>query len=318
MLYCFLTEEINNSAYNLFTIQKEYAQRIDAICIGNIERQKITDTVGKSIDFNGKKVLLRCTYDSLSLGFKLLEKYGVDTVETATDVGKIENWLNLGLVKRQILEIELSELLTSFPTAFNRVDKVFLKSKHKGFSAIISTSRIVQHDFEVIGFLESQCEKYGNKMLLSKYIPIKLDSLGLRESRHFIFDNKVANSSRLLHSIKHTVPKSHTVKAQEFAQRIKEHESFPSNYVLDIGEFVDDNENAYLDIVEINPVSCSTCYVNNSIFSVTVPEIKEYRKQLLMGWEFCYDAMRHPQNYFTTRLSNKNYNFEFDSRHLFL
>ena len=93
---------------------------------------------------------------------------------------------------------------------------------------------------------------------------------------------------------------------------------FPANYVLDLCEFTDNNGNSYVDIVELNPLSCSMCFVNNSIFSADVPEIRECQKLLLMGYEFCFDALRNPQNYAITRTSNKSYSYASDSRYIFI
>ena len=121
--------------------------------------------------------------------------------------------------------------------------------------------------------------------------------LGTREIRHIILNNQVVNSSRALHSLKHTVPKSHKNIAIHMVDHIRRLGVFPANYALDLGEFIDSNGNSYIDIVELNPISCSMCYVNNSIYADVVPEIGECQRQLMMGAEFCYDAIANPKNY---------------------
>ena len=93
---------------------------------------------------------------------------------------------------------------------------------------------------------------------------------------------------------------------------------FPANYALDLGEFIDSNGNSYIDIVELNPISCSMCYVNNSIYTNVVPEISECQHQLMMGVEFCYDAIANPKNYDMLRISNKNYTYVSDNQYSFL
>lgn len=121
--------------------------------------------------------------------------------------------------------------------------------------------------------------------------------LGTREIRHIILNNQVVNSSRVLHSLKHTVPKSHKNIAIHMVDHIRRLGVFPANYALDLGEFIDSNGNSYIDIVELNPISCSMCYVNNSIYADVIPEIGECQRQLMMGAEFCYDAIANPKNY---------------------
>ena len=262
-------------------------------------------------------VLLRCTYDNMIAGIRLLSKQGANLVETEHDVERIESWYRLGLTRRSIQEVELSELMSA-QNHLGIEDKIFLKSKHKGFSAIIGVVRIARHDAETVAFLEEQSRRYGSRMVLSKYLPIKNDSLGTRETRHIILNNQVVNSSRSLHSLKHTVPKSHKNIAIHMANHIRSLGVFPANYVLDLGEFVDCNGDSYIDIVELNPISCSMCYVNNSIYADVVPEISECLHQLMMGVEFCYDAIANPKNYDTLRISNKNYTYVSDNQYSFL
>ena len=65
--------------------------------------------------------------------------------------------------------------------------------------------------------------------------------LGTREIRHIILNNQVVNSSRALHSLKHTVPKSHKNIAIHMVDHIRRLGVFPANYALDLGEFIDSN-----------------------------------------------------------------------------
>lgn len=317
MFYCFLNEDIQGLTQDPLNIQKEYAQRIGYLCVGDLEKQTLFVAPGYDLTRADEKMLLRCSYDNLKAGLRLLEMHGANLVETESDIEQIESWHTFGLTSRPIREVSLSELLMASPDTLGAPDKIFLKSKHKGFSAIIDTSRIVRRDPEVVSFLETQCGKYGTQIIVSKYVPIKTDSIGTRETRHIILDGCLANSSRFLHTVKHTVPRSHRVKAQELVHQIKALGTFPSNYVLDLGEFIDDDGTPYLDIVELNPLSCSMCYVNNSIFDVTVPEINELQKTLMMGYEYCYDATRNPQRYMQERSSNRSYVFTSEERYYF-
>lgn len=317
MYYCFLREDIDGLTNDPLLIQKEYAQRLGSLCVGSLEQQSIFDDSGLAISIANERVLLRCAYDNLIAGLRLLETHGANLIETEDDVERIEAWYKLGLTDRQIWEVDFSELLAISAKLSGVVDKVFLKSQRKGFSAVISTARIAQRDPEVVAFLATQSRKHSNRMILSKYIPIKTDSFGTRETRHVILNNQVTSSSRLIHSVKHTVPKSHKVKAQEVSLQIKKMGTFPSNYVLDLGEFIDVAGKTYVDIVELNPLSCSMCFVNNSIFTVAVPEISECQQQLLMGYEFCYDALRNPRRYALMRISSRSYSYISDSMHFF-
>lgn len=323
MYYCFLSEDIKNLEGDPLTLQKEYAQKIGMLCIGDIAGHQILDESNRPINLAGHKVLLRSTYDNMIPGLRLLQNSGAELVETETDVEKIENWHNQKITHRRIWDIRLSDMehgplngdLQEFLIK-NRV--VFLKSRRKGFSAVIKSSKILQRDSEVFFFLRNASAKYGVQMLLTSYHTLKTDSMGTRESRHVIMNGQVINSSRFVRAVKHTVPRSHIVKAGEIANKISDIEDFPKNYTLDLGEFLDSDEKVYIDIVELNPLSCSMCYVNNSIFDTVLPEIEEKQKQLFMGPEYCYDAIRNPQNYFMTRSSNRVYTYTSTERYSFL
>ena len=151
-----------------------------------------------------------------------------------------------------------------------------------------------------------------------KYIEILTSKLAALRAHTDISQEDLVNSSRSLHSLKHTVPKSHKNIAVHMADHIRSLGVFPDNYALDLGEFVDCNGDSYIDIVELNPISCSMCYVNNSIYTNVVPEISECQHQLMMGVEFCYDAIANPKNYDMLRISNKNYTYVSDNQYSFL
>ena len=165
MYYCFLKEDIEQLTYDPFIIQKEYAMRLGSLYVGSLEQQTIYDASGTKVSIADKRVLLRCTYDNMIAGIRLLSKQGANLVETEHDVERIESWYRLGLTRRSIQEVELSELMSA-QNHLGIGDKIFLKSKRKGFSAIIGAARIAQHDAETIAFLEEQSRRFGGRMLL--------------------------------------------------------------------------------------------------------------------------------------------------------
>lgn len=317
MYYCFIAEDIANLSNDPLSIQKNYAERLNALCIASLIKQTVLDPSGNPVILKGKKVLLRCTNDNFSYGIQLLLKFGADLVETQDNIRQIENWHKLGITRRKIYELSFPELIENFPIELISNEAVFVKSKSKGFSAIINPSKLVQQESQVIDFLKIQARKSQQNMLFSRFIPMRADSLGIRETRHVVLNNKIISSSRLLYSLKHTVPKSHRIRAQEIIKQIENLGTFPSNYILDLGEFIGEDE-PYLDVIEFNPISCSMCFVNNSIFEIAVPEISKIKGQLQLGLEFCYDAISHPQNYELTRVSNRNYTYLSEERYSFL
>ena len=82
---------------------------------------------------------------------------------------------------------------------------------------------------------------------------------------------------------------------------------FPASYVLDLGDFIDADGCTYTDIVELNPLSSSLCYVNSSPFTVEVPEIAQVRQTWGMGFQFCLDYLSAPDRYVFTKPANRSY-----------
>ena len=246
-------------------------------------------------------------------GISVLEQLDYKLVENERDIDFIEEWYQLGLSTRKILKINLEEFLEMEITGevenfLKTYKKIFIKSETKGFCAIVHGEKILQKDAKLVGFLKEKCNLYGNKLLMTNFFEIKEDSLGKRESRHVVLNGKLINSSRRIHSLKHCVPKSHLDKAKEIINKVSKIENYPQNYVLDIGDFVINGE-VVVDIVELNPISCSMCYVNNSVFEKELPEIEFIKKKLMIGNEYCYDALKNPNYYFEIRKSNKCYSY---------
>lgn len=319
MYYCFFKDDIQSHTGNIFSIQYEYAKRIDKHRVILLSNTHGSDNYYEAERTKDEPVLLRCSYDLLLQGFTILGSTGANLLEDKGNFDTIESWYRYGLAKRQIIELTMNDLLSdraaqNMASLLHGMSKIFIKSKKKGFSAIINANRIMSPDYELKTFLEEQCDKYGHELLLSQYYPLRLDSLGTRETRHIIIDNKVLNSSRCVHSIQHSVPKSHKEEAGKIAREIRALANFPRSYVLDVGEFINAGGQPVLDIVEINPLSCSICYINNSVFQTPTPEIDCIYQRTHMGFEFCYDALIHPDNYSQSRVSNKSYSY-FSNEH---
>ena len=152
--------------------------------------------------------------------------------------------------------------------------------------------------------------------MISELYGIRSDSLGNKESRHFVVDGKIVNSSRQLKSIRHAVPQNLLTHAEEIVKSISQVQGFPKNYVIDICEF-ERGGRSFVDVVEMNPVTTSLCYVNNSVFFEMVPEVVSIRNKLRMGVEFCFDAITHPERYLQKRHSGVSYAYYSETQYDF-
>lgn len=322
MLYCFIEEELAQLPEDdPLCIQDRYAGRLQQLCLYSLRRNMIMDQNNQKLEVMGKRILLRTSCQYLYEGIKAIKIAGGIPAETELDIKKIENWPELSISKRPVLAYSFQELKNSIKLKtvheiLNEWKEVFVKTREKGFSSRISVQRLLQNDDEVMSFLEKHCQK-EDILFLAEWMDIKEDSLGKKESRHIVMDGRIINSSRPLHSLKHVVPQSQRYAATELVKQISGREDFPKNYILDLGEFVKD-ENSFIDIVELNPLTPAMCYVNNSIFENVIPEIQPIFEKTGMGAEYCYDLMKHGERYAMVRRNGENYQYTDEKRYCFI
>ena len=314
MIYGFVDEDLKIiNKENPLYIQAEYAKKIGKFSLVSLEKESFEGTFPCTCD---EKVFLRTTCENFEAALNVLENIDVEPVETMDDVEYIQNWFQLGLTKRIICKMTLEDILG--PRGRSWVEKnlteypyLFIKSFVKGFSCVVSKDRLFDGDKKMTEFLTTQCALWGKEIMVSGFCEIKKDSLGTKETRHVILNGKVMNSSRQIKSLVHNVPKSHSMKAHEVANTLREIKHFPENYMMDIGEFIDDKGQVYIDIVEINPVSTAMCYLNNSIFENIGNEelCVSSTDTLNMGIEFYNDYIKNPEMYHVRRSSNGHYTY---------
>ena len=322
MLYCFIREELEHLRDNdPMLIQFRYAKRLGSACLYNQKKEEITDAAGMFIDVSKQEILLRTSYPYMYEGIRGIQQAGGSPVENESDIRQIENWVDLQISKRRIVSFCYDELYQEeIPEKIEKILResnwVFVKTRKKGFTAKISTNRLLQKDKEIKLFFEMHCPK-EDVLFMSEWLDMKRDSLGKKESRHVIWNGKVMNSSRAVHSIRHTVPQSERYAAEKMAEEISKIKGFPKNYILDIGEVLKD-EKLVPDVVELNPITPAMCYVNNSIFTERLPEVMHIYRELGMGAEYCLDAMEHRERYAKIKKVGETYTYISDNTFCFL
>ena len=323
MYYCFVEEDLAGLCdEDPLMIQAKYAKRLGLYCCCCLSDETVSDQERQSMDLDSKCVFLRATCDSTMPAVNILLSHGAKLLENLDDIHIIENWDILPLAKRQLFSVRLEDVLrTSFSpevrSFLSATPILFIKSRKKGFSAELPSKRLLELDFEIISLIKEHLTHPFQELMLSEKLEVKADSLGLKETRHFVFDGILANSSRPLHSVKHAIPRTLLDKAKTLVDVISAIEDFPKNYVIDVGEFMK-NGDMFLDIIELNPITNALCYVNNSAFDDVVPEAFAFHRNTGMGAEYCYDAIENPSRYTQRLYSNARYTYKNDDHHSFL
>lgn len=314
MLYCFILQELTAmQEEEPLNIQARYARRINKFLCCDLESERVTDQFGRWTSVEYQHVVLRSTYENMFHGLDILKHHGALLLEDKDAVFHILHWEQMFLSQRKIFSVNYKDILErnvpqDIIDFLNKEERIFIKSRKKGFSAIIASSKLCDGDKRMENLLKTYDVSQSEDIMVSKCYDIKTDSLGNIESRHIVMNNKIWNSSRMLHSVKHNVPASLLDNAQRLVDLISSYNNFPHSYVLDVGKFIGDGKE-FIDIVEINPITCSLCYVNNSIFKEIDAELFSISSKLGMGIEYCYDSVEHPNRYVQKRYINCNYNY---------
>ncbi len=312
MYYCFICEDINGLEENdPLKIQVKYADKIGKLILCDIKSAKIMDSTRNVVAINHKEIFLRGTCENYLAAAKIISAAGGILLETIADIEQIESWSKYIKPIRKIYDIKAKDIME---IAFDKEimdflvihDKVFIKTRKKGCSICVSTEKIFSKDLELKKIIKELNPE--TDMLLSPYYEMDEDSYGKKEARFFVFNNEIKSCSRTLHSVKHSVSKRLKETALEVIEKISNISNFPVNYVLDIGVFKDEAA-TFMDVIELNPITCSLCYVNNSIFNISVPEIEEIVLKFGAGYEYCYDLLSNSNRYVYRKSVGDNFEY---------
>ena len=178
---------------------------------------------------------------------------------------------------------------------------------------IFNTVKLLRENDDVLELYQHQF-KY---VIVDEYQDISRQRFDLTTALSEVCDGKIINCSRHIHSVKHNVPKSLKLFAEQIVKSISENDDFPKNYVIDIAEFEKECDR-FIDIVELNPFSTSQCYVNNSVFLQADNKIIDTYRVLRFGYEYCLDYLDNPEKYVIERLTQENYEYSSDSQYCFV
>lgn len=313
MWYCFIREDLDFvQPGDPLAIQSAYAKAINRFLVIDISTGNVVDQNNASIDVESEAVCLRGSCEFFTAALRLLQQKGCDLLEQEDDVQTILRWELLQLTKRKVVSVKAGDMLSGHfweeaQEILRENEVVFIKSREKGFSARVLSSKVTNGDRDIVRIIRKHCAPETD-ILLSEPMNIKQDSISKKESRHFIRNNRILNSSRPIHSLAHTVPMTLMREAEQIVSHIAATGDFPCNYVLDLA-LVERNGETTADIIEFNPFGTSMCYVNNSIFVESIPELLSEQDRNCYGYEYQLDMKRNPGRYKMKRNSGKNFSY---------
>ena len=284
MLYCFISELLKLVDHtHPYWIQHQYAIRINKYIEYSFEKDGFYDKQGNKMRPPSDRVLWigDCIFATAMDG--VTERYGLDSVDSEQTRKSIESWYMLGVTKREIKGTDINGALDyagSHPL-------FFLKTASKGSSTVVQD-----------GFIDDLFWKSGDCLVVSEYQEIVEDDMGKKEVRCMVLDGEVLNCSRYVHSIRHTISDTWYREAEIIKNKIIGNTGFPRSFTMDLAMFRDNDGNSYYDLVEVNSLSTALCYINNSLFTDIVPEIKEVYNETCWGYEYCFDYLKGENSYY--------------------
>lgn len=322
MWYCFIREDLDfMQPGDPLEIQSTYAKAINRFLMIDISSGNITSQNNAAIDVVGETLCLRGSCEFFTAALRLLQQKGCDLLEWEDDVQKIMRWELLQLTKRKVVSMKSGDMLSGrFSEDAQKIlrenEVVFIKSREKGFSAKVLSSKVTDGDQDIARIINKHCSPEMD-ILLSEPMNIRQDSIGKKESRSFIRNNRILNASRPIHSLAHTVPMTLMREAERIVSHIATMGNFPCNYVLDLALVERDGE-ITTDIIEFNPFGTSMCYVNNSVFTEGIPGLLSEQNRSCYGYEYQLDMQRNPGRYKMKRNSGEKFTYISSEQYEFL
>lgn len=309
LYYCFTDGLWNGDTSDDAWLAWKYAQALHCALFLNIETERITDADGNAFSVSGQHVFLRTTSDQQFSAIAAIQRNGGKTIEAMEDIRQIKHWFSFVPPQRGICSVaSCDELIRKLRNGcipwIQRSNEVFLKTTRKGFSQVVSMEELTKASFWSRLF-DSKKIAPTDELVLSSAVAIRRDSLGTREWRIMVLNQKRMNESRYIHTLAHRIPSEIKEKADRIIQQFGATKRFPENYALDLME-LDDGK---IDIVEVNPISSAMCYVNNSIFEKELEIIRDIYAEFGVGYEFCYDALVNRERYHKKPYSSFDYTY---------
>ena len=310
LYYCFTTDLVTNRPGDDSLLQYTYAQRLNRALLLDLSSGNVLCN-GKPFDVRDQGILLRTTSDRAEDAFEIIKELGGQLAEDLQAVQQLKHWFVFFPPTRRMASFDsLDEMLVRYSSGkipwLACESRIFIKTLRKGYSRVVNT-RDLFSDF----FMDRTASsiKRSDEIVISQVEEIQRDSFGNKEWRCFVRHGQVQNISRYFHSLHHIIPEEITDAAARQVVSFRSH-GFPlSDYVMDLMM----TEDGRIEIVELNPLSSSMCYINNSVFTEAVDCVTDIHQAYGFGYEYCLDYLVNPGQYHLSPQAGVQYTYSSDS-----
>lgn len=254
-----------SSEFGSFALEAKYAKDLGKYLFYDEKKDVFLDKDGNEVDITGLDILPRTgVLQAERLVDAIYEHGGHSTWVKQGDYEKTLDWPDYIRTKRTNIIMSGREILEQPEKIIELfgVDRVFFKTKNKNYSQVLSVETLLKKEG---GFYEALKAHQDDDFILSDVVEIKEDDFGMREFRGYVFDGKIGNISRVHDYLVGIVNPDLEYKILDVLKEL-EGTDFPRSFVIDLFEYVDENGETCLDVLECNPLVASGTYLYNSVF----------------------------------------------------
>lgn len=234
------------------------------VCFYDEEEKVFLDSDMNPLDISEKTIIPFCYIGVEKEFFDAIKNNGGIIPCDLENISDIEHWSKFYEPKRRTLIIKGKDLINE--EVLDQIEKeygkeIFFKTIRKAYSDKIKIEDLRNNRTVIYTALSLHPE---DEFMISEYIHLLDDEIGTKEYRIFVYNNQILNISRHTEFILHRVDKDILTKALEVVEEMKK-KNFPSAYVLDLGEYIDNDGKKEIDVIEFNPMIASGHYLYNSV-----------------------------------------------------
>ncbi len=234
------------------------------VCFYDKEEDMFLDSNMNPFNIDKKTIIPLCYIGVETKFFDTIKNNGGIIPCGLDNISDVHHWCNFYETKRKTRIIKGKDLLNE--EVLIQIEKeygkeIFFKTIEKAYSGKIKIEDLKNNRTLIHTALSLHPE---DEFMISEYIHLLDDEIGTKEYRICVYNNQILNISRHTEFILHKIDKDILSKALKVVEQMK-NKGFPSAYVLDLGEYINNEGKKEIDVIEFNPMISSGRYLYNSV-----------------------------------------------------
>lgn len=251
--------------FGSFIVEAEYAKELGKYLFYDDKKDVFLDKDGNVVDITGYDIFPRTgALDAEKIVEAIYRHGGFSTFVKIGDYEKTLDWPKYVSTRRHNVIMTGQEILDNGKRIVEEfgLDKVFFKTKHKNYSQVLSVEKLLEKEGAFYNALKAHKE---DDFIISDVVNIIEDEFGNLEYRAYVTNGGLNNISRVHDYLVGYVSPDVSEFIEGVIKKLKDTD-FPSSFVIDVFECIDENGESYLDVLECNPIVASGTYLYNSVF----------------------------------------------------